>query len=46
MPQIAQTGRNPAVERVRAVMADFLDTVLVIVMNFLREVCWRLWLSF
>jgi len=46
MPQIAQTGRNPAIKRVRTVMADFLGTILVIVMNFLREIFCRLWLSF
>ena len=46
MPQIAQTGRNPAIKNVRTVMADFLDTILATVMNFLREIWCLLWLSF
>ena len=46
MPQIAQTGRNPAIKRVRTVMADFLDAMLVIAMNFHSENCCRLWLPF
>jgi len=46
MLQIAQTGRYPAIKLVRTVMAYFLDTILVIVMNFLRAICCRLLLSF